>query len=291
MSMEKDIDNSNRIRLTVVWPAYRNDSELLLESLRTARIAFSKLPRIDPSFVMLDDAWCTVDLAAREKFLEAPHASRIVTVYRRGPMILGGENLLGQCEAFLKAAEETDADILVKMDCDTQLFNADWLQAFADNPSAMIGGAFEFGMNNPISIYGGCYALKRSILQRLMFDCRKYPAHHAAWEDYEVSMRVYRICGGDEDSLMRWRAGLDDLFLSIPLSQANDTLIGARWVSLGWDYSSQPPEKKPEYKRNMLEWMRRLNDKYESSNNASEKSKEAPPKEAEAKDKEESCQK
>lgn len=253
-----------KIRVTVCWPAYRDDSELLLESLRAARNAFSKFPRFDVTYVMLDDAWCRVDDISRGKFLSCDKTIRFVTDYRRGPMILGGENLLGQCEAFLRAAEETEADILIKMDCDTQLFNADWIEQFADDTKAMAGGAFDFGLNNPISMFGGCYCLKRSILRPLVEDCRKYPAHKKAWEDYEVSMRVFRLCNGDMDSLMRWRDGLADLFIVIPVNLANDSLKGARWVSLGWDFTSQPDDKKAEYKKKMLEWMRRLNDLYEA---------------------------
>lgn len=217
----------DEIHITVVYPAYKDDSDLMLESVRAAKTAFSKYPRLRVSWVCADDVWCSVRDDAMAKFLETPNSMRLPTTYRRGPMILGGENLVGQCETFVKAAKETNADIIAKMDCDTQLFNADWIEEFADNKKALCGGAFDFGYGNHISVFGGCYLLRSSVLDSLLEDVKKYPAHHKAWEDHEVSSRIFRISGGDMDVLMRWRSGLADLFLSIPLREANDTLVGA----------------------------------------------------------------
>lgn len=255
-----------KTRVAVAFLCYREDSELVLESQRAAIRAFAHEPSLDPYFVLIDDAWCRTTKPVRDAFLAAHPQSRvIVTGYRRGTMILGGENLVGQIEAFCDAAETTQADVLVKMDADTCMFKADWLREFAENPDAMCAGAFDFGCGNHTSVFGLCYALKGGILRPLLEDVRTYPAHHKAWEDHETSSRVFRISGGDMDSLMRWRSNTNgDDFWVIPLSQANDTLVYARAANCGWDYSSQPPEKKTEYRAKMLAWMKKWNDMLEA---------------------------
>lgn len=256
------MSGSGKTRVTVAFLCYRNDSELLLESQRAAIRAFAESDTLEASFVMVDDAWCPVKSGAREKFLAAhPRAGRIATGYKRGFMILGGENLKGQCEAFAEAAELTDADILVKMDADTCMFKADWLEEFAKDEKALCAGAFDLGNNNHTSVFGLCYALKRKVLRPLAEDARRFPAHHKAWEDHEVSSRVFRLADGDMDSLMRWRANVKgDGFWVIPLDEANDTCAKARAVNCGWDYSSQPASKKAEYRTKVCAWMKRWND-------------------------------
>ena len=256
------MSGNSKTRVTVAFLCYRNDSELLLESQRSAIRAFAKSETLEPSFVMLDDAWCPVEREAREKFLAAhPRASRIATGYKRGFMILGGENLKGQCEAFVEAAELTQADILVKMDADTCMFKVDWIEEFAKDEKALCAGAFDFGNNNHTSVFGLCYALKRRVLRLLAEDARKYPAHHKAWEDHEVSSRVFRLAGGDMDSLMRWRPNVKgDGFWVVSLEQANDTCTTARAVNCGWDYGVQPARNRKEYRAKVCAWMKRWND-------------------------------
>lgn len=249
-------------KVTVCFLSYRDDSELVLESQRAAIKAFSKEPTLDVNYVLLDDAWCRTTKECREKFLAASDkASVLETPYRRGTMILGGENLTGQIEAFCDAAEAADADILVKMDADTCMFRADWIKEFAEDEKALCAGAFDFQNGNHTSVFGLCYALKRQILRPLLDDCRTYPAHHHAWEDHEVSSRVFRMAKGDMEALMRWRSNTNgDDFWVIPLSQANDTLVFARAANCAWDFSSQPADKKPAFRANVLAWMRKWND-------------------------------
>ena len=259
---------AKRVNVAVAFLCYREDSELVLESERAAIAAFEKCPSLNPSFVLIDDAWCPVNKECREKFLAAhPNTYHILTGYRRGTMILGGENLTGQCEAFCKAADMTDADILVKMDADTCMFKADWIEQFANTPEALCAGAFDFGMGNHTSVFGLCYALKRGILKPLLDDVRQYPAHHKAWEDHEVSSRVFRIAKGDMDSLMRWRSNTPgDDFWVVPLSQANDTFVNARAANCAWDSSAQPPDKRPAFRAQVCAWMKRWNDLVEGKN-------------------------
>lgn len=249
-------------KVCVVFLCYRDDSELVLESQRAAIRAFAKEPTLEANYVLLDDGWCRTTKECRVKFLDASDkASIIETSYRRGTMILGGENLTGQVEAFCKAAEMTDADILVKMDADTCMFKADWVRDFAASNEALCAGAFDFQNNNHTSVFGLCYALKAKVLRLLLEDCRKFPAHHRAWEDHEVSSRVFRIAGGDMSSLMRWRSNTKgDGFWVVPLSRANDTLAFARAANCGWDFGTQPAVKKPEFRAKMLGWMKRWND-------------------------------
>lgn len=264
------MSENRKTRVTVAFLCYRNDSELLLESQRAAIRAFATSEKLEASFVMIDDAWCPVKREARDKFLAAhPRAVRIATGYKRGFMILGGENLKGQCEAFVEAAELTDADILVKMDADTCMFKVDWIEEFASDPKAMCAGAFDFGNDNHTSVFGLCYALKREVLRPLAEDVKRFPAHHKAWEDHEVSSRVFRLADGDMDSLMRWRANTKgDGFWVTALDLANDSFVKARAANCAWDHSSQPANKKTEYRAKVCSWMKRWNDLVEGTNDS-----------------------
>lgn len=268
-----------KTKITFAFLAYKNDSELVTEAQRAAMKAVEGSKTLEASYVLLDDAWCPVTKEAREKFLSRPRSSVVSTGYRRGFMILGGENLAGQCEAFCEAAEATDADVLVKVDAETMIFKTDWLEEFAATPEARCAGAFDFGNANHTSVFGLCYALKREVLRPLLDDVRKFPAHHKAWEDHEVSSRVFRICGGDMASLLRWRSNTHgDDFWVIPLNDANDTLVNARAANFAWDYSATPEGERPAYRAKVAAMMRRLNDLKENKqgdNKDNEKDKEA----------------
>lgn len=250
------------MNLTFVYLAYNEDSELVVEAQRAAinamvgSNAFKKV-----SHVLLDDAWCPVEKKCRDRFLLHNNSYRIATGYRRGTMILGGENLVGQIEGFCQAAEATEADVIVKVDADTLIFKVDWIETFAQDDEAECAGAFDFGFGNHTSVFGLCYALKSRILRHLLADVRKYPAHHKAWEDHEVSSRIFRIKNGNMDSLMRWRSNTHgDDFWVVPLRDANDTFIRARAINFAWDYSSTPDAEKKEYRAKVADFMKHLND-------------------------------
>lgn len=262
-------------KITLAFLAYRDDSNLVVEAQRAAINAFRNCEDLEPSYVLLDDAWCPVSKTARETFLSKPNSYRIATGYPRGIMILGGKNLLGQCEAFYDAATLTNAEILVKVDADTLMFKTDWLSQFASDDVAMCAGAFDFQNDNHTSVFGLCYALKAEILLPLLEDVRKFPAHHKAWEDHEVSSRVFRLCNGDMDSLMRWRSDFhgDDFWVT-KLSEVNDTFINARAVNFAWDYSITPVQEKPAYREKVAETMKHLNDLVENQENTTEKEAE-----------------
>lgn len=253
--------SEQKTKVAIAILGYRDDSELLLQAQRCAAQTFADSPWAEPRFVLIEDAWCPVNKECREKFLSISGSSRIVTGYRRGTMLLGGENFLGQCEAFQKAAEKEDADILVKLDADTLLLKDDWLEQFVNDPKALCAGAFDFGYANHTSVFGFCYALKRSVLPLLVEDARRFPAHHKAWEDHETSSRVFRIANGDMDSLLRWRANTPgDDFWCVALKMAHERLANARVASCGWDYSTQPAEQKPAFRARICSFMKHIND-------------------------------
>ena len=256
------MNNNAKTRVTVVFLCYRDDSKLVLESQRAAIRAFSHAKSIEPTFVLMDDGWCPTDAEVTKQFLSAhPSTAHVLTGYRRGQMILGGECILGQCESFDKIAKDTNADILVKMDADTCMFKADWIERFAGDDKALCAGAFDFGNGNHTSVFGLCYAIKRSVLPLLVEDLRKYPAHHKAWEDHEVSSRIFRIANGDMQSLMRWRSNTNgDDFWVIPLSSANDTCINARAANCAWDFASTPNNEKTAFREKVYNTMRHWND-------------------------------
>ena len=260
-------EQTERTKVTVAFLAYREDSALVLESQRAAIRAFAATPELEPTFVLVDDAWCRVTDDAKSRFLAAhPNARYHATGYPRGQMILGGDCILGQCEAFAELAEEYDADILVKMDADTCMFKCDWIAQFAKDDAADIAGAFDFQNRNHTSVFGLCYALKRRILAPLVADLRKYPAHHRAWEDHEVSSRVFRLNDGRMDSLMRWRSNTNgDDFWVMALAQANDTCIYARAANCAWDFAATPAEERKAFRAKVCEQMKRWNDLIEEN--------------------------
>lgn len=249
-------------KVAVAFLSYRDDSDVLLEAERAAIRAFAQSNTLEPTFVLVDDAWCPVTEEARKKFLSAhPSTYHVMTGYRRGPMILGQENLLGQCKAFESLADQLGVDILLKVDSDTCLFKVDWIEEFAQNPDAYCAGAFDFGNQNHTSVFGLCYAIKASILPDLARDVETYPAHHKAWEDHEMSSRVFRLCDGRMNSLLRWRSNTPgDDFWVIPLAQANETLINARAANCAWDFSRTTGNARKEYRMKVHEWMKKWND-------------------------------
>ena len=255
-------EENHKIKVVVAFLCYRDDSDLVLESQRAAIRAFSKSEILEPTFVLVDDAWCRTRKDAREKFLTAhPKTLCFQTGYRRGNMILGGDCILGQNAAFLEIANRTEADILIKMDADTCMFKVDWIEEFAQDEKALCAGAFDFGNRNHTSVFGLCYALKVGILPDLVKDLRKYPAHHHAWEDHEVSSRIFRLANGDMDSLMRWRSNTnEDDFWVVALKQANDTCIYARAANCAWDYNSILADEKPRFRAKVCAMMKRWND-------------------------------
>ena len=114
--------------------------------------------------------------------------------------------------------------------------------------------------------------MKREVLKPLLEDLRRFPAHHRAWEDHEVSSRVFRLANGDMDSLMRWRSNTNgDDFWVIPLSQANDTLVFARAANCAWDHASTPEADRPAYRAKVCAWMKRWNDLIERGQTAADK--------------------
>ena len=252
---------ATKIPIVFAWLAYRPDSDLFRESVRSVIRTFGKDERFAPQYVMLDDAWCPVRRDVREWFLAQPDTRRIATTYRRSAMLLGGENFLGQCRAFLDAAESCelpDEGIFVKVDCDAVHFRGDWLAEFAADEWAQVAGVFDYGNDNHFSVFGFTYAVKARWLDPLARDAEMYPAHHKAWEDHETSSRIFRMCGGDTDTMLRFREGAESGLICRPLDQVNDTWVKAQCCTFAWDY--QPAADKPAYRAKVAEWMKRLND-------------------------------
>lgn len=249
--------------ITIAWLAYKTDSKLFWESFKCAKRTLLSDDRFAPTFIMLDDAWNPVDLDIRQKFLsdEDVCTQRLVTSYPRTGMLIGGENLEGQIRAFCLAEEATPYaanKIFVKMDCDAMLFKTEWLHKFAMDDRAVVAGAFDFGSRNHTSVYGYCYALKASMLRPLMADIETYPAHHHAWEDHEVSSRIFRIRQADMDYAHRYVPGAESGFVCCPLNAVNETFIRGNVVTFAWDY--QISQDKTTFRRQVGEWMCKLNE-------------------------------
>lgn len=236
------------MKIAAVWFSFAPDQCLLLESVRAFR---RTLP--EAALTVCDDGFCALPRLVRDRLAEWGVTYR-KTFYPRGGHLLGPENLKGQVAEMVRAAE--GADVLVKIDCDTLLLRADWVEALADEPQALLAGSYKGLHNYPM---GHCYAVRAAVLPELLKDVETYPGWAACFEDYEIGTRLHRLAGGDMDYALRWRSGPEDGFWLCNPEQVAQAALGARVVSCGFGMGAVPPEQREAYKRRQAEVMARLN--------------------------------
>ena len=247
-----------RHRVTFVWFSYSVDSFLFEQSFRAATETTKRDDRIEAEFVLADDIWNPVEDGVKSRFLAKENTRIFETTYRRTNMLLGGENLEGQVLAMKRAKDETKSDIIVKVDCDTLIYQSDWLVKLAESKTADITGVFDFGFNCHFSIYGFTYAIKSRIIDDLVKDVKKYPAHHHAWEDHEISSRIFRLRNGELDFAIRYLEGPQSGFIVRRLMDVNNTFVNSQACTFAWDY--QTSRDKISYRKAVCDWMHHLND-------------------------------
>lgn len=240
------------MKIAVIWFAYAPDQCLLLESVRSVR---RTLP--EATLTVCDDGFCALPRLVRER-LVAEGVTYRKTFYPRGGHLLGPENLKGQVAEMARAAE--GADVLIKIDCDTLLLKADWVEALADEPLALMAGSYKGLHNYPM---GHCYAVRADALPALLHDVETYPGWTACFEDYEIGTRLHRLADGDMDYALRWRSGPEDGFWLCNPEQVTQAALTARVVSCGFGMGAVKPECRAEYKRAQAEVMGRLLDDIE----------------------------
>lgn len=99
---------------------------------------------------------------------DMPKAADIVklTDWKRGANLTHIENIFGQLEAYSKLAEETGADVLIKMDSDTMMTRLDWLDVFeGDNAAGMYGTCIYQTVNH---ICGYYYAMTPAAISAML---------------------------------------------------------------------------------------------------------------------------
>ncbi len=240
------------MKTAVIWFSYGADAELLKESVRSVL-------RILPTaaLTVCDDGFYAVPRAVRT-WLEERGVTYRKTFYPRAGNLLGPENLKGQVREMARAGE--GADVLIKIDCDTLLLRADWIEALKDEPRSLMAGSYKGLHNYPM---GHCYAVRVSALPALVEDVETYPGWAACYEDYEIGTRLHRISGGDMDYALRWRSGQEDGFWLCNPNEVAETVLQGRVLSCGFGWGAVAPADKAQYKAAQLAIMKRVNDDME----------------------------
>lgn len=84
------------------------------------------------------------------------------TSWKRGSNLTDIENVFGQLEMYSELAQETGADVVIKMDSDTMMSRLDWLDAFTgDNAPSMFGTCIYPTLNH---ICGYFYGMKPDVI-------------------------------------------------------------------------------------------------------------------------------
>lgn len=116
--------------------SYANDLPLLNRAFDSV----GRLKRLYPEHEILTAVVNDSNSPIADK--DMPKAADVVklTDWKRGANLTHLENIFGQLEAYSKLAEETGADVLIKMDSDTMMTRLDWLDVFeGDNAVSMFG--------------------------------------------------------------------------------------------------------------------------------------------------------
>lgn len=107
----------------------------------------------DSNFPIADDAMPQADVVK-------------MTDWKRGANLTHLENIFGQLEAYSKLAEETGADVIIKMDSDTMMTRLDWLDAFTgENVVSMFGTCIYRNLNH---ICGYFYAMTPAAIYAML---------------------------------------------------------------------------------------------------------------------------
>lgn len=151
------------MKTAVIIFCYSGDADLLPLCVASAARALPSSP-----FILIDDAVNPLpeDVLAG---VRAAHPGKIAykqSTWDRGGNLRGKQCIKGMLDEMIRAADATSAGIVVKLDCDTLLINAGWIEQFAQS-QAMIAGS-----PRPGTWFSGiCYALKSCLLPRLWCTC------------------------------------------------------------------------------------------------------------------------
>lgn len=234
-----------------IYFTYKGDEQHVVESVKCLRRAEPTAP-----IVIADDCFAPICEEMKNTLVDELKCGYRQTEYNRNGNLLGPENLIGQTQ-FLEH-EGVDVDVIVKVDADTMLIDTKWVYEFAEKEKPVIAGVVQ--RNNHHWIYGMAYAIKtKDCLSLLVRDALLVRAHRDAFEDYEVSTRLYRLSYYHTDFADRHVMGTESGFILSTLAGANESFANARVCNFGYDLQSTPPRERAAYKAKQLELMRKIN--------------------------------
>jgi hypothetical protein len=237
-----------------VWPTYRIDQYHIIESVKSVQYAMRGHEE-KATYVALEDSLCPLDREPRQ-LLKQMGVDIITTDYFRNNNNIGEEALSGQLREWCRLEEKYTFDYLVKIDCDTLVYDLKWLWAIEADESKTLVGTFK---TIPYYVFGAIYGLKREVLKPLYEDACKYKAWRGSFEDYETGVRLYRMSGGDLNYAIRYRVSPEDGFILCSLRDARDEMHMSRYVNFGWDLQATPAHQRMDYKQKQLDLMKRMN--------------------------------
>lgn len=219
------------MKILFLWFTYNQDEITILHSIDSVRLVVP-----NANILVADDGFNSCPVQFRERCKQF-NIDYIQTDWQRNGNLIGPDHLIGYTKLLASYADKYD--IICKIDCDTVLFNIDWIERLYKDPDAYLSGSFK---TNPFYPMGNAYAIKTSICQKLYEDCVKYPSFFNSYEDYEIGVRIFRLSGGSDLSLIRYKSGVvDGFWLGDPSQIENniDEAIKTRVVSCGFSLNIQ----------------------------------------------------
>lgn len=239
--------------ISVIWFTFKNDEKLVVESIKSV---LTNIP--NAKLHIIDDGFAAVSKETRNWIIQQKNTKYYKSFYPRSGHLLGQDNLKNQVKYMLDVTKTDKSDVLVKIDSDTMILNADWIVDFLEDDVTLITGSYKLSCDYPM---GNCYAVKSSVLQPLYDDVIAYPGWGQCYEDYEVGQRIHRYADihGITDWIHCWRSGVEDGFWLCDPLQVTEAARSARVISCGFSMGSIEAAKVAEYKQQQLNVMKYFN--------------------------------
>lgn len=231
---------TNRQRLFMFF-TYSNDEWMIYYSTKFLRQKNFVDQSRDDKIIIIDDANSPLSTLAQSKLKEKPDVIYVQSSYNRNGNLIGNEHMIESLRLINKIIRKNNLDpsVIVKMDCDTLLFNDDFINRLIDENKYMSTGYFPG--NSLCYAFGPCYAWNPQLINYLIEDLENAPAHFNSFEDYEMGMRTWRLSGFDGEKFARYMTNLNGGFITMnPRDYNKDilTLPTIRALSVGFGLKS-----------------------------------------------------
>lgn len=258
------LNTDDQYNLAVLFFCYRGEGELLRRSTRQViEVAKNSGRNVAVQVSILYDAEHPLTHAELKALKdELPEDTRFEpTYYFRNGNQHGHDCILGMLKEMDKASvlyPYGECHAIVKVDPDTMIRSLDYVFDLVDDKDAVFTASYK---REPMYAMGLTYALEPYILSDLIADEEKYPSHHDALENYEISRRIIQQHGEDGVIRLEHGVGVGDMCISEPheVDKINDQMRaeikGITAYSCGFSYNATPPDKKPEYRQRQYAFM------------------------------------